>query len=361
MSNQFWIPISLLMVVALLIGGCKSSSSVQPLATSPTEGTNVPNQLIASPTVMIPIVNQGESAVFVMGSSEEELKQQAFLIQDRDYYTDDEQPLHQVTLTVPYAMSKYEITNELYSAVMNWALDRGLAKISSDQLTDTSGQYVFLGLAQTDQYGIVVKGEHIQPVEGREDHPVMAVSWYGATAFCNFLSEMNGLDQVYDLTTWRWDTTKKGYRLPTEAEWEYAARGTTRHIYAWGDDISSLYVSYGSTRPIGFFDGSTKDGVDTRDNASPFGIMDMTGNVWEWVWDWYGRSYYASSPAIDPLGPTTGDDRPPYNVNEATKVWRGGGWRAPIGWGYLRIAKRWSSAPDDFYNETGFRIARTQP
>lgn len=300
----------------------------------------------------------------MMGSSDEELQEQSSLGRDQDYYTDDEQPLHQVTLTVPYAVSKYEITNEQFCTVMNWAIDQGRATISSDQLRDATSEYVFLGLdadAETvkAQHGIVVDGSHLKPAEGRQDHPMNAVTWYGAVAFCNYLSEMSGLEPAYYLETWSWDAAGNGYRLPTEAEWEYAARGTNRHVYAWGDHISSVYVSYGSTRPVGFFDGADREGIATNNNASPFGIYDMTGSVWEWVWDWYSRVYYAQSPATDPLGPESGDGRPPYHADEPTKVWRGGGWMAPIGWGYLRVAKRWSCAPYDYYSETGFRIAQT--
>jgi formylglycine-generating enzyme required for sulfatase activity len=316
---------------------------------------------------MIPIVRPGENGVFMMGSSDEELQNQSSMRGDQDYYTDDEQPLHQVTLTVPYSMGKFEITNEQFCTTMNWAIDQEYATVSSDQLTDAMGQHVLLGLDENAarikaQHGIVLDGTHIKPAEGKEAHPVTAVSWYGAILFCNYLSELSGLEPVYALGTWSWDTAKNGYRLPTEAEWEYAARGTTRQVYAWGDEISNLYVSYGSTRPVGFFDGANKVRIiaTTRDNSSPFGIYDMTGSVWEWTWDWYGRGYYGQSLTTDPLGPDGGEDRPPYHVDEPTRVWRGGGWMAPIGWGYLRIAKRWSSAPGDYYSEVGFRIAQTQ-
>jgi len=185
------------------------------------------------------------------------------------------------------------------------------------------------------------------------------VSWYGAVAYSNFLSELSGLEPVYDLESWEWDTAKNGYRLPTEAEWEYAARGAMRQVYAWGDEISELYLHYGATVPVGSYDGTSRDGIETRDNASPFGIRDMTGSVWEWVWDWYDRDYYGNSPSIDPLGPEEGDDRPPYHVDIGTRTWRGGGWQAGLGWGYLRIAKRWSSDPGDYYSETGFRLAQS--
>jgi sulfatase modifying factor 1 len=355
-------------LIVLVASGCAASDTDGSATTPSTEATPAsdgsPTQSPAPAVAMIPIVGPGENGVFMMGSSDDELEEQSSLRRDRDYYTDDEQPLHQVTLTVPYSIGEFEITNQQFCAVINWAIDQGYAKVSADQLTDGTGQYVLLGLEENaaalrSQRGIVLDGAQIKPAEGKEDHPVHAVTWYGAILFCNCLSELSGLEPVYTLATWTWDSNKNGYRLPTEAEWEYAARGTTRHVYAWGDEMSELYLRYADTRPVGYFDGTEKDGKPTESNASPFGVYDMTGSVWEWVWDWYGRGYYAESPATDPLGPDKGDDRPPYNVDEPTRVWRGGGYQAWIEFGYLRIAKRWSCDPGDFYNEVGFRIAQT--
>jgi len=312
---------------------------------------------------MVAISGPEQERVFDMGSSDQELAEQAALDRDADYYTDDEQPLHPVALTVPYSMSRYESTNEQFCAVMDRAMELGLARIQGQALTDAGGRLALAGLdPQADhmraQHGLVIVGGRLEPVEGREHHPVSAVSWYGAVVFANVLSEMAGLEPVYDLADWTWDTSKNGYRLPTEAEWEYAARGSERHVYAWGDEMDGRYVSQGTLRPVGYHDGSLRDGRQTLSNASPFGLFDMTGNVWEWVWDWYGRDYYGRSPAADPLGPETGDPRPPYDLT-STRVWRGCGWMASPGMGYLRVAKRWSAAPGAFYAETGFRLART--
>lgn len=342
--------------------------SAEPTATpepSPTRTpTQTPSMGFAPEPHLTTIVPVGETAVFLMGSTDEELEAQSYLGRDLDYYTDDEQPAHEVALTVPYAIGTYEVTNFQYCDVMNWAMENGYAKIEGNWLVDSTGTFQFLSLdpkfgGYRSQLGIRVEGDRLEPVEKAADHPVNVVTWYGAAAFANLLSRKNGLEIPYDPATWEWDTASDGYRLPTEAEWEYAARGNERYVYAWGDTMSAQYNLYGDTHPVGYFDGTEKKGKLTGDNSSPFGVFDMTGNVWEWCWDWYARGYYAVSPAEDPLGPESGEDRPPYDVDSPTKVWRGGGMLAADYMGYLRIAKRWSAGPHKFHMETGFRIART--
>jgi formylglycine-generating enzyme required for sulfatase activity len=334
-----------------------------PEPTASPQPTPTPMPGLTREPALTTIIPPDETAEFLMGSTDEELAAQSGLRKDAGYYTDDEQPAHEVKLTVPYAIGTYEITNFQYCDVINWAIEKGYAKIDGERLVDSTGTFLFLSLdpkygGYRSQLGIRVNGERLEPVEKASDHPVNAVTWYGAAAFANFLSRKNGLDPAYDEATWEWRADANGYRLPTEAEWEYAARGTKRYVYAWGDTMSDRYNLYGSTRPVGYFDGTVKRGKPTADNSSPFGVYDMTGNVWEWCWDWYGRGYYAQAPAEDPRGPGLGDTRPPYD-DTPTKVWRGGGMLAADDFGYLRIAKRWSSSPESFYMETGFRVART--
>jgi formylglycine-generating enzyme required for sulfatase activity len=321
---------------------------------------------------MVTIVAPGQRVAFEMGSSAADLAGEP-VFDHSDYYTDDEQPRHTVTITVPYAIGRFEVTNQQYCDVMNGPLEKGHVVLAEGKLKTATG-LTLLGIADFHddpllglQLGIEAADGRLRPRSGMADHPVHAVSWYGAVVFSNALSDEAGLEPAYDLTIWEWDRSKNGYRLPTEAEWEHAARGDKRTTYAWGNEISVLHTNYGPShavrpegtisRPVGFFDGTEKEGQATRNNASPLGICDMTGNVWEWCWDWYGRRYFGVSPASDPAGPEKGDDRPPYHVNEPTRVWRGGGWLAPPG--FARVGKRWSAAPDTAVSETGFRVARS--
>jgi sulfatase modifying factor 1 len=143
-------------------------------------------------------------------------------------------------------------------------------------------------------------------------NPVEQVRWSDAVRFCNKRSELEGLQPCYDLKTWKCDFNADGYRLPTEAEWEYACRAGTSTAYFFGNDSSKLgdYAwfdknSGGRPRPV------------AEKQANPWGLFDVCGNVWEWCNDFYKVDYYKASPPADPKGPDSGQ----------TKVVRGGAWR----------------------------------
>lgn len=186
-----------------------------------------------------------------------------------------------------------------------------------------------------------------------ENLPVENITWYDAIRFCNALSEKYGLDPVYtiDGQTVSWDKSANGYRLPTEAEWEYACRANTQTPFSFGDYVydedANCYNAYGYNNDasgswVNGYLGKTVD-VDSY-NANHFGLYNMHGNVAEWVWDWYGE--YDTNAAENPTGPESG----------SYKVARGGGWNDfPK---HIRSAYRSAYPADVPLYSIGMRVAR---
>jgi len=202
---------------------------------------------------------------------------------------DDEKPPHEVYLDA-YYIDKYEVTNSSYKA----CVDTSICKLPNDVRHYNDPNYI--------------------------NHPVVYVDWQMAQTYCE----------------WR------GTRLPTEAEWEKAARGTDDRLYPWGDTASCEQANYSNC-----VDDTTAVGK-YKSGASPYGIYDMAGNVWEWVADWYLSDYYQilGSDSSNPLGPTTGDGR----------GIRGGDWTNDAV--YIRVANR--SYSNSFEDYIGFRCARSE-
>ena len=156
-----------------------------------------------------------------------------------------------------------------------------------------------------------VMGENPSRWKG-DKNPVEQVRWSDAVKYCNARSLKEGLRPCYDLQTWQCNFGADGYRLPTEAEWEYACRAGSKTMYFFGNDSSKLadYAwldenSGGKPRQVG------------QKQPNPWGLYDMHGNVWEWCNDFYQVDYYQESPEENPRGPETGE----------TKVVRGGAWK----------------------------------
>lgn len=218
----------------------------------------------------------------------------------------DEKPAHTVTLD-NFAISRYEITNAQYAAFLN---QTGIDRDGRDGRTALI--HIGNSFCQIHHEDGVFK-----PAPGKADHPVVEVTWNGAQAFCQWA----------------------GGRLPTEAEWEYAARGghkanPTRYSGSNQVDSVAWYDSNarGKTHPV----GSKK--------PNELGLYDMSGNVWEWCFDWYDE--YPSKSRHNPSGPKRGE-----NV-----VVRGGSW---LYYGsFCRVSNRGSSAPDYAFNNYGFRLVR---
>jgi formylglycine-generating enzyme required for sulfatase activity len=297
----------------------------------------------------------------------------------------NEVPVHEVYLNA-YEMGKYPVTNQEYADVLNWAYGKGLLQ-NEDGSPYTNGLVFAFGmpLADTEQS---TSWSHITFKDGKftvrtnpgyqgkefsmADHPVVVVDWYGVLCYCNWLSEIEGLEPCYSTDDWtRYEPVRNGYRPPTEAEWERAAAWDGSRHWTYGFMSDTLDVSranYGyaegkwanpqdlmnvpRTSPVGWYNGknpvhlSTPDKL-TVDSPSPVGAYDMTGNVWEWCHDWWCRTY-TEEPIKNPTGLESG----------TYKCLRGCAWFYP---GPLcRTAYRSTLKPLDrrSYNY-GFRLART--
>ncbi len=193
-----------------------------------------------------------------------------------------------------------------------------------------------------------------------DNKPVEGVNWYNAVEFCNRLSRIEGLNECYreverektgligslfgqKTKVILCDFNANGYRLPTEAEWEYAARGGN----------NSLGYNYSGSEyldEVGWYTiNSTSETQEVgKKQPNELGIYDMSGNVWEWCWDWYSRSYYSSSSRTDPRGPEAGSSR----------VLRGGSWFNNAE--YCRVSTRRRDDPDNSHVSYGFRLVRSR-
>jgi len=211
----------------------------------------------------------------------------------------DEQPTKKIILTRNFYISETEISQRLYRIVMK----NNPSIIKSDEL------------------------------------PVNNVSWLDAVKFCNNLSEINNLKPVYNISgdLVNWDTTANGWRLPTEAEWEYACRAGTNTDY-YSNSLDN----------IGWYSDNSGNNLKPSKMKQPnkFGLYDMHGNLWEWCYDYYQENYYEIINQINPIGPKTGNRR----------VLRGGSFDQ--GASYARSSNR--SIPEDLKGSIGIRIVRTK-
>ena len=217
---------------------------------------------------------------------------------------------------------------------------------------DATPHEVVLGAFLMDKY--LVTQEQYQKVTGAnpsrwkaDKNPVEQVRWSDAVTFCNKRSELEKLEPCYDLKTWTCNFEANGYRLPTEAEWEYASRAGSTTAYFFGDNTSKLgdYAWFaknagGHPRPVG------------QKQPNAWGLYDICGNVWEWCNDFYGVDYYKEAPRENPRGPKTGEN----------KVVRGGAWKVSAE--SCRSGYRYNESPGYAdvcfgYDIYGFRCART--
>jgi len=229
--------------------------------------------------------------------------------------SDDEKPVREVKINA-FSIGRTEVTNAQYCAFLNAMGNREDGGVT---WIDLEGKY------EDERCRIKQKGKIFTVENGYEQYPVIYVSWYGAKAYCDWLSS-----KVKD----------RKYRLPTEAEWEYAALGGNKpggYKYAGSDDLEA----------VGWYEANSDNKVHPvgQKKGNVLGLMDMSGNLWEWCNDWYGEDYYASSPTDNPQGPETGSDR----------VRRGGSWlTSPRG---CRVSFRNFTYPDFRDDALGFRVA----
>jgi formylglycine-generating enzyme required for sulfatase activity len=246
---------------------------------------------------------------------------------------------HEVVTKIdkPYEMMVTLVTNAQYARYLNKALADAKVNIANNQIVGAYAGDKFSGkrhekkIEAGDYPHLVIGNPDVRlPYDGKlfavnpgyENHPVVAITWFGAKAYCEYY----------------------GWRLPSEAEWEKAARGTDKRAYPWGNEIArnqaNAYSSrdpfekdlgaQGDTTPVGFYNGKTYDGYKTLDAKSPYGLYDMAGNVWQWTNDVYPQQHYRYM---------RGGSKGVYEYN-------------------LRVWTRNSAEPDFFGPSTGFRCAR---
>lgn len=237
-----------------------------------------------------------------------------------------------------YEMMVTPVTNAQYADYLNQALTSGDLKLGGEQvlvyypgepfqgtkheIEITPGDWPVLTL-NTEGAHMAYQNGSFSPQPGFENHPVVAVTWFGANAYCQ----------------------ANGWRLPSEVEWEKAARGTDERAYPWGDSIEPTHANYynsrdvfekvlgkqGDTTPVGFYNGRIyADGYSTIDAASPYGLYDMAGNIWQWTGDDYEGVHYRY---------LRGGSKADYAYN-------------------LRVWSRNNAAPDTESIHFGFRCAR---
>jgi formylglycine-generating enzyme required for sulfatase activity len=274
------------------------------------------------------------------------------------------QPVHTVHVSAFY-MDKFQVTNDDMRRVMQWAYDKGLVGAASGGVTNLQGNAQRLLNLDNPDAEILFNNGTFTVSPGRQNFPVGLVTWYGAMAFCNYRSDMEGLERAIDFADWSIDLSKKGYRLPTEAEWEKAARGgLTGHHYPWdsfggsfSNHIDGSKANYsnsgdpyeGNTIPstlVGYYNGAqTPAGVDM---ANGYGLYDMAGNVLEWCYDWHSLLWYSQPGATE--DDTTGP------ASTGLRVFRGGSWGSTFL--PLRCSHRNFSGPTGNAFGLGFRCAR---
>jgi formylglycine-generating enzyme required for sulfatase activity len=244
---------------------------------------------------------------------------------------------HETIVDYNYKIMVTDVTNQQYADYLNQALQAGMVQIVDDQVVGyypgdefhaheheveiKAGDWLHIPL---DDPGLRLEfdGNTFSAKPGYDNHPMTLVTWFGAKSYCEFFD----------------------FRLPSEVEWEKAARGSDARPFPWGDEIETTNANYysshdifekiigglGDTTPVGFYNGQSYEGFTTLDSPSPYGLYDMAGNVWQWTGDVYKDQHYRYM---------RGGSKDNYAYN-------------------LRVWTRNSAGPDYFSPGVGFRCVR---
>ena len=297
-----WPLLLILVAVLMAFGVCAFAGIDQPTPTPATSGDSPTPAPVSTGLRIGDSMARIPAGKFLMGSPDDEPRRH-----------DDVSPRHWVTIGKAFLIGATEVTQGQWKAVMG----------SNPSYFQSCG----------------------------DECPVEQVSWLEAVDFCNRLSDREGLSRCYQGADENpiWDRSCTGYRLPSEAEWEYAARAGSATAFAGGGIREPQCGLDSNLDLMGWYCGNANNQTHpvARKQANGWGLYDMHGNVWEWVWDWRGD--YPSGSISDPTGPSSGSSR----------VYRGGGWLNYAK--NCRSASRNDFAPGVHSNFLGFRLARTLP
>jgi formylglycine-generating enzyme required for sulfatase activity len=276
---------------------------------------------------------------FKMGSSAAEIKEAMRQFDLREEYFKDELPSHDVEITRPFLMGKYEVTKRQFGRFV--AADG----YKTEAETDGEGGYGYDAATNKFEGRKPIYNWKYAGFPQTDEHPVVNVSWNDAEKF----------------TIWLRGKTQRNCSLPSEAQWEYACRACTTTLFVSGNDGETLAqvgnVADGTAKKkftdwsftIKAEDGYVFTAPGGRFRANPLGLHDLHGNIWEWCEDWYDEKYYANSPRPDPLN----------EQKASSRVVRGGSWNFLPG--DCRAAYRNGSSPDYRNGDLGFRVVVPAP